>query len=126
LAAFVIVGFPNREYARSDFDGTRALLGFVVTVARGCGERYCVAFGSAGVGVCAGALSLVVRPGDVIAGGWVLAVRVRPGRAELNIIVAATNTIAAMPSGTPQPASASRRSASCCHGRSWRSPQGSA
>ena len=67
-------------------------------------ERYCVpeAFGRAGAGVWAGALSL--GPGDVMAGGWVLAVRVRSGPAELNMIVAATNTIAAMPSGMLQPA----------------------
>jgi hypothetical protein len=78
-----------------------------ILVAVALPERdYCVpeAFGRAGVGVCAGTLSLVVGPGDVIAGGWVLAVRVRSGPAELNMIVAATNTIAAMPSGMPQPA----------------------
>jgi hypothetical protein len=71
---------------------------------------YCVpeAFGRAGVGVCAGALSLVVGPGEVTAGGWVLAVRVRSGPAELNMIVAATKTIAAMPSGIPQPANSVR------------------
>jgi hypothetical protein len=65
-------------------------------------------FGRAGVGLSAGALSLVVGPGNVTVEGWLFAVRVRSPPPELNIIVAATNTIAAMPSGTAQPATSVR------------------
>jgi hypothetical protein len=82
----------------------------VATVWRTAARDYCVpeAFGRAGVGLSAGALSLVVGPGDVTTEGWLFAVRVRSPPAELKIIVAATNTMAAMPSGTAQPASSVR------------------